>query len=185
MPYAVHLDLDRAGADSLGRLAEDLPKTESGVAGPLGAGDALHISLAVYDEDVPVADLTKAASLFSQALQPVPVRFQSLGIFPGGGILFAAPTITSPLLALHARYHAGAADLRPNCWDHYRPGAWVPHATLAEKLSPRSASRIVAAAMRRWEPVEAVLDRLRIVHFQPVRTIWSSALPPEPERPSA
>jgi 2'-5' RNA ligase len=63
-----------------------------------------------------------------------PLRFDGLGLFPRSRA-WLAPVVTTALLE-HQRAVTGAvlrtgAELHP----HYRPGAWLPHLTLAPRLT--------------------------------------------------
>jgi hypothetical protein len=75
--------------------------------------------------------------------------FGSVGIFLGErSVLFLAPVVTEPLLALHRRVDEHIQGLALPMFELYRPGRWVPHCTLAMDLAPPElevALRIAAA----------------------------------------
>src|SRR5699024_702690 len=73
--------------------------------------------------------------------------FASLGIFLlDPPVLFAAPVVTSDLLAQHGWLH-GRLDgiaLRPD--PPYLPGSWVPHCTIAADLPTSALPGVVTLA---------------------------------------
>jgi 2'-5' RNA ligase len=172
MPYAIHLDLADRGAARLAIVTGCEAANASG-----DAGEAPHISLAVYDDSFSPDTHLPAIKGFAERLEPLDVDFQSLGIFPGpGSVLFAAPIVSNALLALHANFHRALESARPCCWAHYLPGHWVPHATLATGLSPKDLARRTLAAAAGWEPLLIPLDAIRLVEFSPVKTLWNAKL---------
>lgn len=72
------------------------------------------------------------------------IEFSSLGLFLGGrSVLFLAPVVTGPLLALHRNVHDRLRQISFETADLYHPGRWVPHCTLVAELThPELASAI-------------------------------------------
>src|SRR5206468_4499682 len=60
--------------------------------------------------------------------------------------------------------------------EHYRPGAWVPHCTLATDLEPHRFGDALAIAARSPMPLESRLVEVDIVEFRPVKQLVSCAL---------
>lgn len=87
---------------------------------------------------------------------PLPLRLESLGVFPESGVVFLAPRPTSALLALHRRIVHGLADLdAAGSLDALLvPGQWTPHCTLAGHLDPAGLGAAVAACAYHWRPVQ-------------------------------
>ena len=66
--------------------------------------------------------------------------------------------------------------LGAGAWDHYRPGAWVPHCTLASDLEPQQFGSALAIAGRTSLPFECRLVEVGIVEFRPVKQLVSRVL---------
>jgi hypothetical protein len=80
---------------------------------------------------------------------------------------------TADLLARHASLLARLGDLPVH--GHYRPGAWVPHVTLAAEAT--SAARAIEALAPLWGgPITGLLARVDVVRFHPVEVLSSRAL---------
>lgn len=163
MPCAMTLLLDDQAAARITRLTDALDR--AGLAGP-GArnGGPPHVTLGVYPDTAEVDALHATAAILGQSWRPLPVRFASLGVFPGTpGVLFVAPVVTSALLVRHAQLLA-----RHRGDGHFASGAWVPHVTLLQDLEGSdAAARALAVAAAAWEPFTATLDRLALFRFPP------------------
>lgn len=131
MPTALSLALDQEG-----RLdVEAFWKVLDG----LGIGDPLrrldhppHLTLAVVGEDVEEIDQAALA-----LLAPPSLTITHLGLFTAPEmVLFLAPLVTPELLETQRR--AVAALDGYTLLEHWRPGAWVPHVTLAHRVSSGS-----------------------------------------------
>ncbi len=97
------------------------------------AQHAAHVTLAILPDDAPVAELRSVLASIASGLAPVPIKLCGFGLFPGPpAILWLATVVTPALLALHSELQAACAELEPH--PHTRPGAWVPHFTLADNL---------------------------------------------------
>ena len=177
MPFAVFMELDPYGAAELQPIIEHVERISPNAATPRRVKVEPHISLAVYDglDPEPIA---KALDRFSADISTPSVKLSSIGLFPGpASVLFAAPVVSEELLTLHRDFHAAAATAGVACWPHYLPGSWVPHVTLGEQLSPEEAGAAITGAMALWQPVAARLQRISLVHFNPVELLWHRQLP--------
>src|SRR5437773_538706 len=127
MPYALELGLDDHAAAVVRRLWHDLE--DEGIVHMARSGARPHVSVGIWDSldrDAAEAELTR----FAGEAAPVPITLASVGFFPQVAV-FLAPTVTSELLALQAGLHARFSRVGAAPWEHYRPGGWVPHCTLA------------------------------------------------------
>ena len=180
MPLAVTLCLDPAAAGRVERLWQAL-FDRLGEDDTRSLGYRPHVTLAILPDSAPLAPLDAAVRILATAAEAaIPITLSGLAVFPGTPpVLWAAPAPTRRLLALHARLLA-ALDTLP-VHPHYRPGAWVPHVTLA-KNSRADAHALLQAALPAWDgPVHGLLDRIDLVRFRPVEVLHSEALGP-PER---
>lgn len=98
------------------------------------------LSMASHGRHRPHVTLLNASTLdispaLVNTLQPLvgtELCFDSLAIFPGAtSVLFLAARVTLPLLRTHAAVHELVPVEQTELWAQYRPGAWVPHCTLA------------------------------------------------------
>ena len=67
--------------------------------------------------------------------KPIEVRLASIGSFIRTGILYYSPVLSEELTALHRDFHKQFLPPDGNESSLYRPGRWIPHCTIANRLS--------------------------------------------------
>jgi len=115
------------------------------VAASHGHGYRPHLTLAIIE----TPRLERSAEALRTSLAGVaglPVTLTSLGFFlTGVAPAYLAVTPTGRLLSLHEEVHEALGGV--GSWDYYRPGAWVPHCTLAMGVtSPTAVAEVVGEA---------------------------------------
>ncbi len=166
MPLAVALRLDDAAAAPIAAMWRAL--AESGVDDDcLRLGYPPHVTLAVWPDDAPVEPLDAAVARFGAEWDALPVEFAGFGVFPGApAVVWAVPVAAEALLARQAALVAAVPGAPPQA--HWRPGRWVPHATLG---------RAVEVLAPLWRgPFSGRLDRLELVRFRPAAVLRGSPL---------
>jgi 2'-5' RNA ligase len=173
MPFGVTLCFDPLSASTIAKMWEVLA-TKRIDTDRHQLGYAPHITLAVYPDDTPTAQLTAALRQLAATWSALPVTLSGFGIFPSSSAVFwAAPVVTPALLARHAAVLAALPDLQTHA--HYRLGAWVPHVTLSGPID--NPGKALSALLSVWQPLEGLLDRLELVRFRPVTVLQSCELP--------
>ncbi len=176
MPYAITLRLDSLSAPSIETMWRDLIAAGFDAKGPRIAYPP-HVTLAIFPEETPAEPLVACVERRATEWTALPFRLSGFGFFPGPSpILWAAPVVTAALLARHAELHAALPDLEAD--PHYRPGAWVPHITLA--TTPADPGAALSALLSGWQPASGWLDRMELVRFPPVAVLRSHALTKRP-----
>lgn len=178
MPYAVTLRLDPgAGIEAMWRaLAEAGLHDDS-----LALGYPPHVTLTIHPDGIDAARLAEAVAGCAAAWEATELRFAGFGVFPAPvPVLYLAPVVM-PALLLRQQALAAALSGLP-CDPHYRPGAWVPHVTLA-KGGPAGKPGWMGRAMDCLAPLWSGLgpcraDRVDLVHFRPVTVLKSLVIPP-------
>ncbi|MDJ0521029.1 MAG: 2'-5' RNA ligase family protein [Planctomycetota bacterium] len=131
----------------------------------LDIGSRPHVTLAVYNR-LDADDFREEAAAFFAGEPPVPVRFSSAGTFGGhSGVAFLAPVVTAELLGLHARFHERFAAHDRDAWPYYRPGAWVPHATVGILLEPGEVLHALDIARTANLPLDGQIERAGVMAF--------------------
>ena len=174
MPYAVTCCLAPASADRVRSLWEVLAR-EGLSDSAVRLGYEPHITLAILDDTADATALIDATSGVAADWTALPITCAALAVFTAApATLWVAPTATAELLRRHTAITAAlpAAPLHP----HYRPGAWMPHITLADDLPQVSIGAALMAAAGQFQPFDSSLDRVEIVRFRPVIRLWQSRL---------
>ena len=175
MAYAAELVLDTRAAGILTETMQHLERS-AGIETPHMLGAVPHLSLAVWEAIDPGLVWPRLENL-ARSLDPPPLRLASLGLFGGASaVLFAAPVPTPALLACHAAFHQAMADFDAQCWPYYRPGAWMPHVTLASGLDATAIGAAAAAAAPGWTAIDATATALGLLRFRPIETLHCVAL---------
>ena len=171
MPVAITLGADDAGAAALEKLRNAVAAFETAPS-MATLGYAPHLTLGLYQDG---DDLKAVLPRLAAGNARIVLRFAALRWFDGPPLtIWAAPAESDALDALHRRLHSKVAAVR--CDPHYRPGAWVPHATLGNQIATDREPEARAFAASWGGPVDVTFDRLEIVSFPPVRIDGSVAL---------
>lgn len=124
-----------------------------------------HITLGIFgDIDVPRA--VEVLDQFAGCFPAMTLTFASLGIFLlDPPVLFAAPVVTSELLARHAWLHErlDGIVLRPD--PPYLPAAWVPHCTIAAELPADALPGVVTLAGQLPMPLSGQVSGICLAPF--------------------
>ncbi len=133
-----------------------------------------HITLAIYDDlDVEVA----AAALGKVAAEQNSLKlvFEQLDYFRlPRFVVWARPNEDETLLKLHQKLHS-LIDPR-DCHEHYRPGTWIPHCSVATDIPLERVGAALAQQAEPFEPFEVVFNSIDYLEFPPVRVLHSVAL---------
>jgi 2'-5' RNA ligase len=151
---------------------------EFGVSEPAPSMAALnhppHITLAIYSS-IGEDRLRAAMRQVMDAHPPIQLTFRSIQRFDHPRLVFwAAPDASNVLLYAHARVHQ---LIDPKlCHEHYRPGSWVPHCSLAMNVTAENKPHALELAASPFEPFQIVFGFADCVEFVPVRMIDEVAL---------
>jgi 2'-5' RNA ligase len=176
MHFAAQLDVDRdtnARLDALAARLDRIPGLET----VRQIGDVHHVSVGVYD-DVEAERFSETLARFAGTVGPIDIRLANIGIFPGPrSVVYLGLVVAKDLLDLHSRFHAAHGEFASACWEHYLPGAWVPHVTLVMDVKPAALQEALTLLQTHWKPGAARLDAIRLIRFRPVETLYHCALP--------
>ncbi len=92
-----------------------------------------HITLASYT-NLDLEDFISQLDDFYENKPVIPISFSSVGTFLKTGIIYYSPTMTSQLYTLHRSHHQHFG-LFLESDSLYSPEQWIPHCTLANRLS--------------------------------------------------
>jgi hypothetical protein len=143
-------------------LADGLP-----LAHP-GAEARPHVSLTVY-QGLDVAGFRTALAGFAASRPALDIELESWGAFAAGEcVVFLAPIVTRDLLALHQDFQERFAQFgAPQ--PYYRPGAWIPHCTLAAGFPADLLPQVADACHRAVRPLHGRIESIALVEYGPRR----------------
>jgi 2'-5' RNA ligase len=157
-------------------IARRLGRTSQVISSP-------HLSLVPTDVGDEQTLVERLADALSAATCPR-ITLSHSGWFPSG-VLFLGATPTRELLEFHACIHCACAPSPHAKWiDLYKPGAWVPHCTLAMDVPTTAHDDVQAEAIAVFNLPMAVDCRymeLLIVDGPRTESLHAFRLPPVPE----
>jgi len=168
MAYAISIKVTGSTAEPILALWDEVSNFESSPSmAPLNYPP--HITLAVYDDIDPDRLTSVVADGFGQQ-QAFHLRFTHLCYFDARPlVLWAAPLVSPALAAIHSRVHLAIdPDL---CRPHYRPGAWIPHCTIATQIADDHRTDAIAFTAKPFNAFNAVFDIVDCVSFPPVTVL--------------
>lgn len=166
MAHSVEAFFDHDADEAVRELWARLDR--AGVPSPATRGHGRHrphVTLAVAGT---IAQRTRDALRADLALLSLPrLWLYTLGTFPTEqNGLFLGAVVDTELLAVHSATHDVLAGRVKQPWAHYLPGAWVPHCTLAQDITPAE----LAAGFARLHPVTPIGATVTEVGITDTRT---------------
>lgn len=124
-----------------------------------------HVSFAVAGLIPPAVRRDLATDLTRLALPRL--WLYTLSTFPdSSNCMFLGAVTDTELLAVHIAVHDTLAGRVRDPWAAYLPGAWVPHCTLTQEVTPAQ----LAAGFTALHPVEPIRARIAEVGVADTRT---------------
>lgn len=167
MGFAISLRSDHPSADNVRALWRVVERFEEEPS-MARLGYPPHITLAIYDVDaVTDADARAALDHATRNLSALTLIFDAIRSFDGPPmVLWASPHPSKILSDIHMAVHA---VIDPgHCRPYYRPGAWVPHCTLATMVKNDRREAALSFAKAFQHEVEVTFDALDCVYFPPI-----------------
>ncbi|MFD1851287.1 2'-5' RNA ligase family protein [Oceanobacillus bengalensis] len=93
-----------------------------------------HITLASYN-NINKKDFIKQMDVTYQNQSVIDIKFNTIGSFLSSGALFFSPTTTKDLIEFHLNHHKDFESFNDNPNSLYLPNNWIPHCTIANRLS--------------------------------------------------
>lgn len=94
-----------------------------------------HITLASYQSLDKLRFIEQLDDFYENKLE-IDISFNSIGSFLNTGILYFSPNVTKNLIEFHENFHIQFKHFNDNPKSIYLPEKWIPHCTLANRLSP-------------------------------------------------
>ncbi|WP_412969150.1 2'-5' RNA ligase family protein [Fredinandcohnia sp. 179-A 10B2 NHS] len=146
-----------------------------------------HITLAVYNSELPVENYINSFRFFTENLTQIEVNFDILSTFPPNekfhtSVVFMPPTITSHLYETHRQFYKELIKYNSFANELYVPERWNPHCTLAIGLDKQSLFKTFEYCISHFRPLEGKIKEIALVKIDLVdgipisKTIFSTLL---------
>ncbi|ANM17672.1 RNA ligase family protein [Rhizobium sp. N541] len=176
MPYGISLKCLNTTASPVFKLWDEAAAFEE-TASMRALNYPPHLTLAVYQK-LASDRLAEALKSVFRTRSTVTVNFSGIGYFDNEFlVLWARPIADDTLFQLHAALHQ---EIDPaDCHEHYRPGSWVPHCTIAAKVPKAKSRAAIDWANENRMQFSVNFDAADCVRFPPVEILSEIALTPE------
>ena len=135
---------------SISKYAEEIPDRRP------------HITLASYKN----LDLDKFIPVFNdyyQSQSRIPLTFNVLGTFFNSSTLFLTPTPSLKLLNFHSEHHHNFEMFNDNPNSLYLPDRWIPHCTIANRLSNIKLEEAFSFCSQSLHSIQAHIEEVAII----------------------
>ncbi|GIP29349.1 hypothetical protein J23TS9_44790 [Paenibacillus sp. J23TS9] len=120
-----------------------------------------HITLAGY-QNMNIDDFIYSFDRLFDMQSKFHLEFNVLGTFIHSGTLFLTPTPARELLDIHAKLHKELGKY-PTDSDLYLPGQWIPHCTIANRLSQDKLLEAFNYCTNNMEMITALVNEVSII----------------------
>ncbi len=175
MPSDIALFFDDATESKVREMWNSLAK--SGVSSyMIDTGARPHVSLAIW-EQIRDGNIERDLAAFARENTPIDISLVGIGVFPTpAGVVFLIPAITCELTDLHIRFHERFASAGTSPFEHYLPGRWLPHCSLAQRMSPEKTPAALDVCRKFEFPITGKLVQIGHTKFPPTEHVYTANL---------
>lgn len=132
-----------------------------------------HISLTVFHDAAPEGLCQELGGL-AQRFGPFRLHLGTAATFPTTeGVIYLAPDASGPLQAIHAALHGWLATHDDPGHAYYRPGAWVPHCTVATDVPQTQITAVLESPVIAGAFGFVTVDAIHAAAYRPARVLCS------------
>lgn len=121
-----------------------------------------HITLASYNQ-LEQGDFIQWMDQFYDSISQVEITFNTLGTFLNSGTLFLTPTMSTSLSNLHRNHHDYFKKFNDNPDSLYLPGKWIPHCTLANRLTHKKLCEAFSYCSQKIGTIQARITEVALI----------------------
>lgn len=138
-----------------------------------------HITLASWMRGNE-GDLTEYINKFSEGIKGFEVSFSGIGIFPkvinSLSVVYLSPVKNEELINVHNSFYKEFDDKISRFINNYIPQKWVPHCTVATKLTDEEVIKSTERLMMLDFPITARVSQIGFIKCYPIEDILSCNL---------
>ncbi len=135
-----------------------------------------HVSLTVFHDTAPEG-LCQELGELAQRFGPFGLHFGAAATFPTTeGVIYLAPDASARLQAVHAAFHTRLAAHDSPGHPYYRPGAWVPHCTVATDVPQAQVTAVLESPALAEAFGSVSVDAVHATAYRPARVLCSFPL---------
>lgn len=123
-----------------------------------------HITIADYD-NLNKEEFIGLLNEYYESKSKVKVTFSVLGTFLKTGTLFLSPTMTKTLIDFHSAHHEYFHKYH-NIDSLYIPNRWIPHCTIANRLSHEKLIEAFDYCSNRIDMIDAKISEIALLEVK-------------------
>jgi len=168
MEYAIVLYFDEDTEAKLNNLIEELAcdKTNTYM---IDNRIPPHITLSLFSSS-DIARIENVIDMHIRDFSQFSIIWTSLGTFIPH-VLFAAPVVSEQIMNANKTVNRFIKPIAEHMDRYYQPGNWVPHTTLATKLTLESLSYAFEVAARKFMPLCGYANRIVLAECNPYKEL--------------
>lgn len=163
--YAIVGYLDYETDEYIKNLWKVLSEKDITRYGVEAKGKRPHITLADY-ENIDKAEFIKLFNNYYKDKIKVDINLNVLGTFINTGTLFLSPTLSDKLFNFHKNHHNYFKEFDLNDRSLYLPGNWIPHCTIASRLSEENMIRAFRYCKSTIKKVIGKLEEIAFIEIE-------------------
>lgn len=124
-----------------------------------------HLTLADYSE-LEEPQYKELFDRYYESASRMSLTFNMIGTFINSGALFLSPNPTRELIELHFKHHTHFKEYSQFSNSMYSPERWIPHCTIANRLSNQQLLEALQYSTNRLEMIEAEVQEISFVKIR-------------------
>ncbi|RLQ89838.1 2'-5' RNA ligase family protein [Planomicrobium sp. Y74] len=121
-----------------------------------------HLTLGSYSE-LAEHEFIRLMDEFYTGRRSFDITFNAIGTFLNYKTLFLSPTLTKELSDFHTHHHKHFRDFNSTANTYYLPGEWIPHCTLANKVSNEKLSQAFNFCLERQQTLHGKVTEIALI----------------------
>lgn len=121
-----------------------------------------HLTLRSYDE-LDENEYIRLLEKFYSDKFGFDITFNTIGSFLNYKTLFLSPIVTKELMEFHAHHHEYFRKFNNTANPYYLPDQWIPHCTLANKLSNEKLSQAFNFCLERQQTLHGKVTEIAFI----------------------
>ncbi len=175
MDYAVLLYFDKKST----KIIEDLQREISKINGNLHTVSLdirPHITLSSFESDS-IDDFIESFTSYLDHEKISEVTFSGYGLFTSPkNVIYLNPVVDMKLVDINQRFFDYYDSNSLAVGDYYAPGSWVPHCTLASRLSEEEVLKSIPQILSKFQLEEVAITEVGVIQAEPLEEIFNYKL---------
>ncbi|KAA0547209.1 2'-5' RNA ligase family protein [Bacillus sp. BGMRC 2118] len=121
-----------------------------------------HITLASY-EKLNENEFIDLMDQYYKDKRATNITISSIGSFLNSGTLYYSPTVTNELMELHLGHHTYFQPFNDNPDSLYLPGKWIPHCTIANRLTTEKLVEAYVYCLKRSVSIHGSIKEIALI----------------------